>query len=86
MPDIDFLYGYKFRCILGILLCGYIGENINWHYGFGLTGIFMLLGGLRFLFSKDFGEIGLLANNRNLNDDTKIKKKKKLMIIRQILR
>ena len=42
------------------LLCGYIGETVNWHYGFGLAGIFMLFGMLQFHFGqKIFGDIGL---------------------------
>ena len=35
-----FYMGINSGAFLGILLCGYIGENINWHYGFGLAGIF----------------------------------------------
>ncbi len=74
-----FYMGINSGAFLGILLCGYIGENINWHYGFGLAGIFMLLGGLQFYYSqKIFGEIGLLDNNRNLNDDTKDQKKEEI--------
>ena len=71
-----FYMGINSGAFLGILLCGYIGENINWHYGFGLAGIFMLLGGLQFYYSqKIFGEIGLLDKNKNINDDTKDSKK-----------
>ena len=45
---------------LGILLCGYIGEKVGWHLGFGLAGIFMFLGMLQFWFAqKIFGTIGL---------------------------
>jgi POT family proton-dependent oligopeptide transporter len=41
-------------------LCGYIGESIGWHYGFGLAGIFMFFGMLQFYFAqKIFGKIGL---------------------------
>jgi len=45
---------------LGILLCGYIGENVGWHWGFGLAGIFMFFGMLQFYFAQNiFGKIGL---------------------------
>ena len=27
--------------ILGFFICGYLGENIGWHYGFGAAGIGM---------------------------------------------
>ena len=36
------------------------GENVNWHYGFGLAGIFMLFGMLQFHFGQNiFGDVGL---------------------------
>ena len=55
-----FYMGINAGAFLGILLCGYIGENIGWSYGFGLAGIFMLLGMLQFWFAQDiFGKIGL---------------------------
>jgi len=55
-----FYMGINAGAFLGILLCGYIGENISWHYGFGLAGIFMFFGMLQFYFSqKIFGKIGL---------------------------
>ena len=55
-----FYMGINAGAFLGILLCGYIGENINWHLGFGLAGIFMLFGMLQFQFGQNiFGNIGL---------------------------
>jgi proton-dependent oligopeptide transporter, POT family len=55
-----FYMGINSGAFLGILLCGYIGEKIGWHYGFGLAGIFMFLGMLQFYFTqKIFGKIGL---------------------------
>ena len=55
-----FYMGINAGAFLGILLCGYIGENIGWHYGFGLAGIFMFFGMLQFYFAqKIFGKIGL---------------------------
>ncbi|MAS67990.1 MAG: MFS transporter [Flavobacteriaceae bacterium] len=55
-----FYMGINAGAFLGILLCGYIGENIGWHLGFGLAGIFMFLGMLQFWYAqKIFGNIGL---------------------------
>ena len=55
-----FYMGVNAGAFLGILLCGYIGENVGWNYGFGLAGIFMFLGMLQFFFAqKIFGDIGL---------------------------
>ncbi|MCH2489301.1 MAG: peptide MFS transporter [Flavobacteriales bacterium] len=55
-----FYMGINAGAFLGILLCGYIGEKVGWHYGFGLAGIFMFFGMLQFYFAqKIFGRIGL---------------------------
>jgi POT family proton-dependent oligopeptide transporter len=73
-----FYMGINSGAFLGILLCGYIGENINWHYGFGLAGIFMFLGGLQFYYAqKIFGEIGLL-NYSNSNKIIDFEKEKNI--------
>lgn len=54
-----FYMGVNAGAFFGMMLCGYIGERIGWHYGFGLAGIFMLLGTLQFWFAKPiFGNIG----------------------------
>lgn len=55
-----FYMGINAGAFLGILLCGYIGKNIGWHYGFGLAGVFMFIGMLQFYFAQNiFGNIGL---------------------------
>lgn len=54
-----FYMGINAGAFLGMLLCGYIGEKVGWHYGFGLAGVFMLFGMLQFYFGqKIFGKIG----------------------------
>jgi len=61
-----FYMGVNAGAFLGMLLCGYIGENPNWGwaYGFGLAGIFMFLGMLQFYFTQNiFGTIGLKPVN-----------------------
>ena len=46
--------------ILGFFVCGYLGENIGWHYGFGAAGIGMAFGLLQFIFSKNnLGQVGV---------------------------
>ncbi len=52
--------GVNAGAFLGILLCGYLGEQWGWSWGFGLAGIFMFCGMLQFYFAQDiFGNIGL---------------------------
>lgn len=65
-----FYMGINAGAFLGMLLCGYIGEKVGWHYGFGLAGIFMLFGALQFYFGgKIFGLIGLSpAEAKNISD------------------
>lgn len=65
-----FYMGINAGAFLGILLCGYIGEKIAWNYGFGLAGIFMLLGLLQFWYSKAiFGEIGEKVDKQEQDAD-----------------
>lgn len=54
-----FYMGINAGAFLGIMLCGYIGEKVGWHLGFGLAGIFMFFGMLQFYFGqKIFGQLG----------------------------
>ncbi|MFM2361076.1 MAG: hypothetical protein RLY16_3069 [Bacteroidota bacterium] len=55
-----FYMGINLGAALGGLICGYVGKEINWHIGFGIAGIFMLLG-LTVFYKKQhtLGPIGL---------------------------
>ena len=54
-----FYMGVNAGAFFGMMLCGYIAERIGWSWGFGLAGIFMLLGTIQFWFSKAlFGKLG----------------------------
>jgi len=77
-----FYQGINVGAFLGSILCGYLGETYGWHYGFGLAGVFMLIGLIQFQLSqKMFGEIGLapkkgnLANNKDVLDSAESLKK-----------
>ena len=72
-----FYMGINSGAFLGILLCGYIGETVGWHYGFGLAGVFMLVGMLQFKYAQNiFGNIGLNPKKaENLDDDLNNKEK-----------
>ena len=56
-----FYMGVNIGALLSITTCGYVGEQISWHYGFGLAGIGMALGLLVFwLFGPaSFGKKGI---------------------------
>lgn len=54
-----FYMGVNAGAFFGMLLCGYLAEKLGWSYGFGLAGVFMLLGTLQFWLAKPlFGDIG----------------------------
>lgn len=68
-----FYMGINAGAFLGIMLCGYIGEKTQWNYGFGLAGVFMLLGMIMFQLGQSiFGDLGLkstpAASNLESND------------------
>jgi POT family proton-dependent oligopeptide transporter len=51
--------GVNAGAFFGMMLCGYLAEKVGWAYGFGLAGVFMLLGTLQFWLSGNlFGKIG----------------------------
>lgn len=54
-----FYMGVNAGAFLGIMLCGYLGEKVGWSWGFGLAGVFMLMGMLQFWFAQPlFGDVG----------------------------
>lgn len=44
-----FYMGINLGAGLAPLICSYLGENISWHMGFGMAGIFMALGIVQFV-------------------------------------
>jgi POT family proton-dependent oligopeptide transporter len=55
--------------MLGFLVCGYLGEKVGWHWGFGAAGVGMTFGVLQYIFTKDsLGEAGKKPN-LSVNED-----------------
>ncbi|HEX8457137.1 MAG TPA: peptide MFS transporter [Pyrinomonadaceae bacterium] len=46
-----FYMGINLGALIAPLVCGYLGQRIDWHYGFGAAGIGMVLGLLQYVFS-----------------------------------
>ena len=66
-----FYMGVNAGAFLGIMLCGYLGEILGWSWGFGLAGIFMLLGLLQFTLAQGiFGEVGKRPNKEDITIET----------------
>ena len=49
-----FYMGINLGAASAALLVGYIGENIGWHYGFGLAGIGMAIGQLTYWYGQKY--------------------------------
>ena len=64
-----FYMGVNAGAFLGIMLCGWVGEKVGWSFGFGLAGIFMLLGMLQFYYAQPlFGDIGSKPQKKENKD------------------
>lgn len=63
-----FYMGINIGSFLAPFICGYIGRKYGWHYGFGISGIGILIG-LIVLFAKGsvLEDRGLSPNETNLN-------------------
>lgn len=65
-----FYMGVNAGAFFGMMLCGYLGEKVGWSWGFGLAGIFMLLGSIQFWLAKPlFGSIGDKPNKNLVQSD-----------------
>ena len=51
-----FYMGVNAGGFLGVLLCGFLANNLSYSWGFGLAGIFMFLGTLQFWFGRNIFE------------------------------
>ena len=47
-----YYYGINLGAFWAAILCGYLGQNLGWSYGFGLAGVGMLAGYLTFQFGR----------------------------------
>ncbi|MEO8431618.1 MAG: peptide MFS transporter [Acidobacteriota bacterium] len=55
-----FYSGINVGALLGPLVCGYLGEKVNWHLGFSAAGVGMVLGLIQYRFGgKYLGNAGL---------------------------
>jgi proton-dependent oligopeptide transporter, POT family len=54
-----FYMGINIGAFLGPLICGYLGEKVNWHYGFAAAGVGMVFGLIQYrLSARHLGECG----------------------------
>lgn len=66
-----FYMGVNAGAFFGMMLCGYLASAKGWHWGFGLAGVFMLLGTLQFWLAKPlFGTIGDVPKKESVTEDS----------------
>lgn len=71
-----FYMGINLGAFIAPLICGYLGQNVNWHYGFAAAGIGMIIGLIQFVFSGTRLEnIGELKTKRESEGITEIQEK-----------
>ena len=74
-----FYMGVNAGAFFGMMLCGYLAEKVGWHWGFGLAGVFMLLGTLQFWLAKPlFGSIGEVPNRAEVKKAEELAKQSTL--------
>lgn len=68
-----FYMGINIGAFVGPLICGFLGETIDWHLGFSAAGIGMVLGLIQYKMGlKHLGDIGL----PKVQSDIELKKEK----------
>ena len=56
-----FYMGINLGAFLAPLICGYLGQEINWHLGFGAAGVGMTLGVIQYMLgARNLGDAGQL--------------------------
>jgi POT family proton-dependent oligopeptide transporter len=56
--------GINAGALFGPLICGYLGENVNWHLGFSAAGVGMVLGVVQYsIGAKHLGDAGHLKDD-----------------------
>ena len=55
-----FYMGINTGAFIGPFICGFLGEKVNWHWGFGAAGVGMVLGLIQYRYGQKYlGSAGL---------------------------
>ncbi|MGV3541035.1 MAG: peptide MFS transporter [Rufibacter sp.] len=64
-----FYMGINLGAFFGALVCGWLGEKVGWHWGFGAAGVGMVFGLILFYFGQGaLGNIGLKPAPKTKSD------------------
>jgi proton-dependent oligopeptide transporter, POT family len=73
-----FYMGINLGALLAPLVVGYLGQRVDWHYGFGAAGVFMVLGLIQYVLGKSrlrgVGERPLKSGVPDIAEVTKLSK------------
>jgi len=74
--------GINLGAIVGPLVCGYLGEKIDWHWGFGAAGVGMLIGLIQYRATRHYlGDSGIApATTGDAERDEKRKSQAKMVL------
>jgi POT family proton-dependent oligopeptide transporter len=71
-----FYMGINLGALLAPLACGWVGQRVSWHLGFGVAGIGMVAGLIQYVFGwKYLGEAGLHPSRPESMDDDRRQKR-----------
>lgn len=88
-----FYMGINIGGFIAPIICGYVGETINWHYGFGLAAIGMFIGQIVYIWGQKYlKDVGNLISQANETDReilnrplTKIEKDRVIVLLLSFL-
>lgn len=64
-----FYMGINLGAMAGPAVCSFLGEGMNWHWGFSAAGVGMVLGLIQFRMGyNDLGDAGILRSNRSTEE------------------
>jgi len=64
-----FYMGINLGAFIAPLICGPLGQKINWHYGFGAAGVGMTLGVIQYIAGRKYIAPGLARQEKNEADE-----------------
>ena len=65
-----FYMGINIGAMVAPIICGYLGQRVNWHYGFGAAGVGMTFGLIQYVLGrKRLGSVGARPAGRNSKTD-----------------
>jgi POT family proton-dependent oligopeptide transporter len=64
-----FYMGINLGAFIAPLICGPLGQRVNWHYGFGAAGVGMTLGVIQYIAGKKHIAPGLARHAKNEVDE-----------------